>query len=845
MPTFYPKSLNIRLSVADIVKTSTADPVKSLCPEGIVKKDRALDQFKRDAETPIPVNDDEFRLSFIGKHKDRPLVMVHVEPKYLFGTASPIGKSRSQKPAPLVLDTEVADAYDSPLSELGSSPLSPFPTSDDSEPRADGAIGEGDQNMKRAPIAHRLDGTRDNDDADLSWTGTPGQQQRSNASDPQTPEPIHGLMNRLSWPHRDPSVHTPYCEDFGPPSPQALCLRVMPGERAFCSIQDPENGRWCTNDLKFDVFLDGELCTSTSVSKHMFSTKEKSRVICSGARIGQVIEKPWSLMPHARDVPGDLSRSSSEEDAAKLAEKRWDEISKNLVLAAELSGRSTDDELPALGQYLQSLASIEMPAALPGMLITKVTGFAVIDVVVSTGLRLTKDNSNPYLRKPTRMSIRTFRSEKNVSASKELVAVSQDRESHRGKSKADEQIAKQPYFLHYVPRGNPGRSARKSTGDNKKTFEPSGTPEVNSLFGKLILTKQNGDVSTSRPLAPKSNQSPALAPPSCPRKAPMPGPRERRSVPMAEVTEPTSTAIPRKRNASIMSSFPAAAATTAPRGPPALLKKASSERAKKPRMAYHYELSNRRTSGEEWQAIVKEAEKDAQRRTTRSETVNSGKEVKSAEMSTQASAMMSRAMEQPHFKKPSARKSSLGGPRKQPVQAASFSDPFTSKSPTATNTSTARNNPLPSAGDADPSSEKLISSTSSQRNSVPNPTSNESSPDKPLIHRYRRPTKIDPRTPQPIKPVTPAPPPASSSLASTPQLQPKSSAKSSPVRKDQIRTSTSASPVTRPTPWEVPQISRHSIVSYPDGDMVRQTKAQKKACFREDGVVVGVRFIVG
>ncbi|KAL8768820.1 MAG: hypothetical protein Q9194_005605, partial [Teloschistes cf. exilis] len=841
MPTYYARSLNIRLSVADLVKTTTAYPVTGLSAAGIVQKDRALDQFERDAETgtlaetPLPVDDDNndgLRLGFIGKCQSLPLIMVHAKPKYPFSTTSPNDRSRGKRPPPLVIDTQVADGYDSPLSDLSSPPLSPLPASDGSNPQAAEPVEQRDQNITRAPITHQLDGTADSENAGLSWAGTPGQQQWPNAGNSKAPGPTHDHKNSVLWSGQESSLHAPYGEESSPPSPQALCVRVMPGINAFRS---PAPG--ADQDLKFDVFLDGELCTSTSMSKILFA-KEKSRIIFSGARIGQVIEKPWCLMPPARMAYGGPNPSSAQGHIVEFAQSRWKHVSQKLVLAAKLTGPSIDSELPVLGQYLQALASVKMPGALPGMLTTNMTGFAVIDVVVSTGKLDTKEQSSPYLKQPTYLPIHGFGLENDDSARRRAEArtkreaVSRAREADRGKSKAHEQIAKQLSPLHRELYSTLGRSARKSIGDTRKPTGPSGTLEVEHLLGNLSLMNHNRGDSASTPLAPEPNQSHVIAPPSHARKMPVSEPRKQQSFSMPKVTEPTSTGIPRKRGASLISAYPTP--MTIPAGPPAPLQKSSGERVKRPRMPYYNVFTTARTQEEEMEAIVKDAAQDAQRRITRSEMVNSGKEVDiTVDISTQASAIMNRAMKPPRIRKPSARKSSMGGPRKQPAKPARISDPFTSKPLTATATPhNAQDTPLPSIENASPSSSKWqLPSTSPPREPVAYPTSSsDSSSDRPLIQHYSKPppTMRASKIPQPTISASNTPPtPAMIKPTRTVRFSideqttphPQSAKSSSPAQKDHTGARAQVTTVKGSSGWEIPAISRDGVVGYKEGGM--------------------------
>ncbi|KAL8657272.1 MAG: hypothetical protein Q9226_002083 [Calogaya cf. arnoldii] len=49
----------------------------------------------------------------------------------------------------------------------------------------------------------------------------------------------------------------------------------------------------------------------------------------------------------------------------------------------------------------------------------------------------------------------------------------------------------------------------------------------------------------------------------------------------------------------------------------------------------------------------------------------------------------------------------------------------------------------------------------------------------------------------------------------------------------------------KPKPFEVSALTRDSVVSYAEGDTVRQVRSERGGWFREDAVVVGMRFVVG
>ena len=148
------------------------------------------------------------------------------------------------------------------------------------------------------------------------------------------------------------------------------------------------------NDIKIDVYLNGDLCASAYLQERIFLRKGHPRIF-SGARTHRLREVPWILKPPLNaDVSGDGQSEATQ--TTEDARHRWTTISDGLKLAAEANGRNQHNELPAVGQYLQNLAAVPMPATVPNMLKTSRNRFALIDVVVTTGKGNKDDASGAY-----------------------------------------------------------------------------------------------------------------------------------------------------------------------------------------------------------------------------------------------------------------------------------------------------------------------------------------------------------------------------------------------------------------------------------------------------------------
>ena len=415
MPKYSARSIEIRLLVAELAKTITPVPLTTLSKGSTSNADSALKRFEENAEklaeTSLSDDKDGCGLSFLGEHQGFPFLMVHARPEYPFNTSSN-GVSNGGELQPLHLRTVV-----------NSNPESPS--------------------------------------TDLSFLST-------------TPEPPEHKIVACSDGVAACDAGPEYKSLLNTHQPQALGLRVHPKSSSF---QSPiaRNSATTRHDLKIDVYLNGDLCASSYVSDRDVQVKRHTGYHFAGLRDGRLTEKPWVLVPPPSGLFQDAADVTGPHQTEGDARNRWAEISDALKLAAVAQGRNKKNELPVSGQYLQSLATVSMPAQLLGLLRTAHKDFAIIDVVVITGKGNKDSTDASYLMRPIPLRLHGFalpmesplqkvEKPKEQQLSRQLdkpteqqPVVEHQLPTRSKKSFADQQIASQPFSFHHVPRNSAGK----------------------------------------------------------------------------------------------------------------------------------------------------------------------------------------------------------------------------------------------------------------------------------------------------------------------------------------------------------------------------------------------------
>ncbi|KAL8735343.1 MAG: hypothetical protein Q9166_000888 [cf. Caloplaca sp. 2 TL-2023] len=843
MPTYHTGCINVRLSVADYNKTTTPNPVTHQGRDSIANAEKALKQFEDDStkgtltETSLSSDADGYSLGFLGDCRNMPFLMVHAKPQYPFtkppGKPPGSGSAEKKRPPPLQLVPSVpaGDSQDSPLTELSSPPLSPpFHRRDDTGIRATLAINNNEESkLPRQVLRHHHS------------VGARGSEARPSINQLSvTNSPIISTSFPMERRFGSPSYQL-YEDVQGqhqvrPLEPQALCLRILPTKKDFLYKGGPRMVKWGHNDMKADIFLNGELCSSAFIPETAFYKKDPLRDTFSGVRVGFLTEKPWILAPAVSAFSGIANDANGGRPMPEDAECRWNEIAGALKLAAESLGRNERNAMSPISEYLQSLADLPMPATLPDMLEFGSKRFAVIDVVVITGKGRKEEASAPYLMRPLPLKLPGYGAHRDSTPVKALpdIDTPPPRKRHRTarptRSAADAEILSQQFSLEYVRRGSAGRFTRAIDNDDVE----AGTaryPHGHHSKGKLTVP----------------GHSMVEASPTTPNPAAMQG------SPSKQPTRLHNTPIPL-----------------------ALQPK----QVERNRMKYQSVTNTRQTREEELKDIVDQAANNdgfvTKRFVTRSKltgpTATTDIVVDTSVTQTPAGADTNTSK----FQSPTKIVTLKYSPSKQhsfsqPPAIAANDDSQAYQTPT-TATYSLRSHarrlstslpllpiPLPTAtGITAFDTSNAMASPERRRDTSPSPTLPVesmalSSPEQPLILRHKPATVNPNHTPNTLlgaippldTPISRRSQPATSPTHLAGPIQPlqRPHTSNSPLKRKKPRKSSIT--YQKRIPFEIPELSKGSIVTFAEEGTVRQVRSERGGWFREEEVLVGVRFVVG
>ena len=130
--------------------------------------------------------------------------------------------------------------------------------------------------------------------------------------------------------------------------------------------------------------------------------------IFAGHRGGYLIERPWVIVPPDQKADGSFRGKQK----AISVKKRWEQLCAALLDRADERGFDTFGDRPPSADYLESLATMEMPSRVGDMQRAGGKCFGVIDVVVTAGRgqKIVADYLSQPLRLPdSRFSIKNPR----------------------------------------------------------------------------------------------------------------------------------------------------------------------------------------------------------------------------------------------------------------------------------------------------------------------------------------------------------------------------------------------------------------------------------------------------
>ncbi|KAL9104526.1 MAG: hypothetical protein Q9163_000557 [Psora crenata] len=186
-----------------------------------------------------------------------------------------------------------------------------------------------------------------------------------------------------------------------PPIPRALCLTVFLSPATFIQSNVRKARQTVYHDVKIDVFFNGSLNNSTIVSsryRNDVNDMTEHIVRFTGRRLGRLLEKPWIVNPPYQ-VRGPHAMAKSPFSSPM---ERWERLSIAILREANNLGRNAHGARPALGEYLESLASLSPPDVI------EAHDFGVIDVVITYGRGAKLGPDTLYLTEPTPIKLLDF-----------------------------------------------------------------------------------------------------------------------------------------------------------------------------------------------------------------------------------------------------------------------------------------------------------------------------------------------------------------------------------------------------------------------------------------------------
>ncbi|MCJ1331986.1 hypothetical protein MMC10_008678 [Thelotrema lepadinum] len=193
-----------------------------------------------------------------------------------------------------------------------------------------------------------------------------------------------------------------FTQDMSPSSLErrALCLTVGMTAGSFlpqpsCTV--PPGGKATIQDVKVDVFFNGERCACTfSPARTLPSIgKFKSLETYHGKRKALGVETPWIVVPAGQTADGSVRENKRSKWSN--ADQRWGSVNSLLLAEAEASAKDEQGKLTILGDYLHALANVKIPGDIQGL---QSVNYGVLDVVLISGLGKKDEASEKYLTKP-------------------------------------------------------------------------------------------------------------------------------------------------------------------------------------------------------------------------------------------------------------------------------------------------------------------------------------------------------------------------------------------------------------------------------------------------------------
>lgn len=379
MPHYHAADLDVRLltmSLADTIKnpaTTSRSTWQSLI-------DRTAAQLVQDSDTllerDVPCFEEESSLHFLGRDKNVPFKMVFVTNKQSGskGPRSHITAKRGNKDD----ETEVEAAFRDRTEAQSDKTQLPHCSGSKS------AVG-----YIQVPASSQQKQTYDVDKTAAGNGNTlesrhtrPRSRTRSS-----TPHSSHQALKDAQMVVRGDTL-----------APQALSLAVKLSMSCFDRSINGEN----IQDLKIEVFLDGELTHSRYIASRDRFQAGKSIELFSGSRIERNVEFAWTLKHHRCHTVSDSGDSTHKGWGAQVpgGAAAWSGLCEKLRCTADTYQVNAEGHQSPTADYLESLAGLSRPI-LSGT--HDCSLLSVIDVVISLGEGKKYPAFSGYLTRPAKL----------------------------------------------------------------------------------------------------------------------------------------------------------------------------------------------------------------------------------------------------------------------------------------------------------------------------------------------------------------------------------------------------------------------------------------------------------
>ncbi len=416
MPTFFATTTKIHLSVSDLA-ASTTKILSTHASSATARKLQAsvaeISSGEVLTEQPLCCQDGS-HLRFLGEHEDMPFFMVQAG-KNLFKTEVTESILRRQAVKPVVPLSRRAVSHASNDSDSTLTTIGTMTTANDGDAHVEKE--QGDTRFKKTN-GSSIPAKRSSSGRNLRQPSSPPVGRSSRASsvvtktDNNTPDVSTSRFQSPNLARQSLPSNGPIPLALTQPEvvPRALSLTVILSKESFaqsCRI----GTKHVAQDVKIDIFLNGEMTASTYVPARYRGEANNFVQLTqrfSGRRVGRMLERPWVFVPPGQNADGTLRTSKRNKTAYVDAHERWKAIARSLNNEAEAYGKNQRSDKSVIGEYLVSLAKLDMPTEVDDMQKGGGPKLGVIDVILTLGRGQKDQPEGGYVKEPTRMRLLGF-----------------------------------------------------------------------------------------------------------------------------------------------------------------------------------------------------------------------------------------------------------------------------------------------------------------------------------------------------------------------------------------------------------------------------------------------------